>query len=344
MALRTGRRTLAALLSLATVVGSACSGTPTGGSKAEESSQGPTSSPPPSPTASGSAPRALQQHVVAKIEVGAAPETAAIAYGSVWVANHRGDSISRIDPETNEVSTIELPGGPVGNILQFGAGSVWVEQFLESKGRDVIRRVDSRTNEVVDTIPVSPRLVRSVFAEGYLWSYDGSNLIQIDPEVGEVIDRVRISQYGSETYPNYVRGSLWVATAQHGLLRVDPETKEVIATVDVTAYKVVTDGHDIWTVDEGEGTMSMIDPKRNQVVATVEVGPATQGGILARVVDGMIWVRVSHDRLLLVDGEKAEVTRTFDLPPGEGPSYVDAGFGSLWVPLFSANEVWRVEL
>jgi YVTN family beta-propeller protein len=53
------------------------------------------------------------------------PVAIAVGEGAVWVANHDGRSISRIDPKTNRVvATIRL-GNPRSEIAA-GEGSIWV--------------------------------------------------------------------------------------------------------------------------------------------------------------------------------------------------------------------------
>src|SRR5688572_4426548 len=58
---------------------------------------------PATPAPATPVPSVLPAGVVAEIAVGEGPGYADVAGGSVWVGNHRSDSISRIDPATNSV-------------------------------------------------------------------------------------------------------------------------------------------------------------------------------------------------------------------------------------------------
>ena len=75
-----------------------------------------------------------QTPTLTQIPVGDGPVDVAFGEGAVWVANSLGRTVSRIDPETNEV--VETIG--VGNApqrLAAGAGSVWVTvQAPEDEG------------------------------------------------------------------------------------------------------------------------------------------------------------------------------------------------------------------
>jgi len=104
----------------------------------------------------------------------------------------------------------------------------------------------------------------------------------------------------------------------------------------VPAWKVVSDGQDIWTIDEAEGTITRIDAIRNAVGTTVD----TRGGILPRVANGLVWV-VGHERLVIVDSATAQIVGEYALTGEVG--YVEVGFGSVWIPRFDGNEVWRID-
>jgi YVTN family beta-propeller protein len=58
------------------------------------------------------------------MEVGDGPTSVAFGAGAVWVANTRAGTVSRIDPETNEVATIEIGNAPAG--ITVFKGLVWV--------------------------------------------------------------------------------------------------------------------------------------------------------------------------------------------------------------------------
>lgn len=101
-----------------------------------------------------------------------------------------GDRIRKIDPETGEVlATIAAPtAGSSG--LAWAEGSLWVGGYRERK----IHQVDPDTGRVLRTID-SDRFVTGVtWVDGELWhgtwEQDASELRRIDPETGEVRERL----------------------------------------------------------------------------------------------------------------------------------------------------------
>jgi len=214
-----------------------------------------------------------------------------------------------------------------------------VQQWTESGEELVTRRIDVRTNKVVATVRLGGS-GRLAFGGEHLWIFDGSVLFKVDPATNKVVNRLRIGGYSDEAYVTFAHGSVWVAHWEDGVFRVDPDTMQVIERIDLKAWKIVSDGRAMWVLDEGRSTVSEIDPSTNEVVATIDVGPGT--GVLARGVHEELWVRTIPNSLFLIDSRRAEIVRAFRLP--SETEYVDVGFGSLWVPFFDRNEVWRVEL
>jgi glutamine cyclotransferase len=99
--------------------------------------------------------------------------------------------IQKIDPLTGAVlSSIPAPGGGGDSGLTWAEGLLWVGQFRERK----IHQVDPQTGKVLRTIE-SDRFVTGVtWVEGELWhgtwEGDESELRRVDPETGEVRDKM----------------------------------------------------------------------------------------------------------------------------------------------------------
>src|SRR5689334_8008048 len=87
--------------------------------------------------------RLTPDQLVAKIPVGSSPHRLAVGDGMVWVANSGTNTVSRIDPETNEVvDTIVVGQAPVS--ISVGEGAVWVGNNLGSS----VSRIDPKTDQV----------------------------------------------------------------------------------------------------------------------------------------------------------------------------------------------------
>jgi len=100
------------------------------------------------------------------------------------------DRIQKIDPKTGRVlATIPAPGGGSSG-LAWAEGTLWVGQYRDRK----IVQIDPETGAVLRTIE-SKRFVTGVtWLDGELWhgtwEGDESDLRRIDPDTGEVLERV----------------------------------------------------------------------------------------------------------------------------------------------------------
>jgi YVTN family beta-propeller protein len=126
--------------------------------------------------------------VLANITVPSEPHRVAYGEGAVWVANFHVNSVTRIDPQTNEIVGEPIPiGHPAGNMAA-GLGSVWVTSDyrgpMDGAPEDVVLvRIDSKTNQAVETIPLSGHPIDVEIAGGAVWvSIQGPNrVLRINP-------------------------------------------------------------------------------------------------------------------------------------------------------------------
>jgi glutamine cyclotransferase len=101
--------------------------------------------------------------------------------------------IDKIDPATGRVlASIPAPGQGADSGLAWAEGSLWVGQYRERK----IHRIDPATGAILRTIE-SDRFVTGVsWVDGELWhgtwEGDASDIRRIDPDTGEVIDRLEM--------------------------------------------------------------------------------------------------------------------------------------------------------
>ncbi|NKK74647.1 PQQ-binding-like beta-propeller repeat protein [Rhizobium leguminosarum bv. viciae] len=127
---------------------------------------------------------------------------------SIEVASHAGtafdgeflyqiaeDVIHKIDPKSGRIlSTIPAPGNGGDSGLAWAEGSLWVGQH---RGRR-IHQIDPGTGKILRTIE-SNRVVTGVtWVDGQLWhgtwEGDDSDVRRIDPETGEVLERLEMPE------------------------------------------------------------------------------------------------------------------------------------------------------
>jgi streptogramin lyase len=103
------------------------------------------------------------------------------------------DRIQKIDPTTGAVlTTIPAPGGGGDSGLAWAEGTLWVGQH---RGRK-IHQIDPHTGAILRTIE-SNRVVTGVtWTDGELWHAtwegDESDLRRVDPQTGEVLERLEM--------------------------------------------------------------------------------------------------------------------------------------------------------
>jgi glutamine cyclotransferase len=125
---------------------------------------------------------------------------------SIEVASHAGtafdgqhlfqiaeDRIHKIDPKTGRIlATIPAPGGGGDSGMAWAEGSLWVGQHRARK----IHQIDPETGAILRTIE-SNRVVTGVtWVDGELWhgtwEGDESDVRRIDPQTGEVKERLEM--------------------------------------------------------------------------------------------------------------------------------------------------------
>jgi YVTN family beta-propeller protein len=112
-----------------------------------------------------------------------------IGGGSLWMADHEGGTVRRLDPDTGKIiGTVRLSNGP--SAMVFGHGAVWVANDLDG----TVVRIDPRTNSVVRAISVGAAPVGLAVDPDGVWvanSGDGT-VSRIDPKTNTVTDTITV--------------------------------------------------------------------------------------------------------------------------------------------------------
>jgi glutamine cyclotransferase len=104
-----------------------------------------------------------------------------------------GDRIQKIDPATGSVlGTIPAPGGGGDSGLAWAEGTLWVGQH---RGRR-IHQIDPDTGAILRTIESNRFVTGVTWIDGELWhgtwEGDESDLRRLDPQTGEVLEKLEM--------------------------------------------------------------------------------------------------------------------------------------------------------
>jgi YVTN family beta-propeller protein len=198
------------------------------------------------------------------------PSGLAFGQGSVWVTSAGYGTVSRIDPQTDEVvAKIKVGRGDVDIAVDESSGAVWVASAYLPKnygGYDNPKYSEDR------------------------------NLTRVDPETNRVVEEIPIeahSQYGGAGNVAVGEGAVWVLSEDGKLLKVDPATNEIAAMVTVGDWSshLAVYGGGVWAmVQVKQFRLVRVDPRTMHIVASEDIGPIAkigEGGLTAG--GGYVW-------------------------------------------------------
>ena len=283
----------------------------------------------------------------AVVEVGDGPT--ALSVGGlryVWSANSQGDSVSRIDPLTNQ-QILEADVGSRPSDIGIGRGPVWVA--LPEEGEIV--EVDPQDGTIANRVAVADASVDDIdltVGAGALWAVvRGEYVARVDPESLEV---ERFTAAASPTDVG-VRGDVVrILDAAGFIYQLDSVTGEEVAPrIEVDRHEagnLTYAAGSLWFFAEGGDSVTRLDPETGEVLG--EVDP--EGSIVDFVIDpDVAWILTSSEQAgsdearFLLTAVDRETTRAISDPipvEGEPAAMVIAG-KSLWLSLTAEDIVLR---
>lgn len=278
--------------------------------------------------------------IAATIPVGKTADWVAITADRVWVGSSGPNSVNAIDPKTNRVTTIELPGRPCAGIAA-DADYVWVPlcgPVPKLAKVDIRKRVLDR---VFDVGPVRGEQSVAVGA-GSVWLVTDKtgSLARIDPTDGSV----QTIQVPPGSYnPVFSDGFVWVTRVDDAEVTVvDPTTSKVVEHIVVgkSPRFVTTGAGAIWTLNQGEGDVSRIDVAARRPALTLPLHTPGPGGDIAYGA-GRVWTTMMKTPLTAIDAATSTVLCQWT---GEGGDSLSVGHGAVWLTNLHAGTVSRIPL
>jgi len=281
------------------------------------------------------------------------PQRFAIVFDSVWTTNENLDTVTRIDPKTGKVTTIQVTAGVGPQSITAAGDAVW------ASGGGGIVSINPTTNAVTSRSDTSAPSLR--FAFGSVWAGIEGGALRLDPATGETVSEPRTGGEDGCGISD-AAGSVWLGCGKN-LYRIDPTTNDVIATLEQVGPQpqVVTAEGGTWLMtslepfvvssnDLAYSQLDRLDVSTNRVVPGTSirlVHGASAPGILAD--GGNIWFSTSFGdppgagMLYKFDSASGNVTRAWDMSEGKGcgSNAIAFAYGSLWSASGICNAVRR---
>lgn len=283
----------------------------------------------------------------AVVEVGDGP--AALSVGGlryVWSANAAGNSVSRIDPATNQ-EILQADVGSRPSDIGIGKGPVWVA--LPEEGAVV--EVDPESGGIPDRIEVADGAVEDIdlaVGAGALWAVVKDQYVaRVDPDTGAV---ERFTAAPSPTDIAVKGDVVRILDAEGVIYQLDSETgAEVAPQLEVEPHEagdLTFAAGSLWHFAEGGDVVTRLDPDTGEVLGRVD--PA--GTVVDFVIDPEVaWILTASDEpgdaetsflLTAVDRDTTEAVGDAIPVEGEPTAMVIAG-KSLWLSLTAEDIVLR---
>jgi len=279
--------------------------------------------------------------VSAPIPVGGGPLRVAAGEGAVWVTSSRDGTLSRIDPETLEVTGEPLRVGKGISGVATGEGSVWVSNARTGS----VLRVDPTTRRVTARIPVGGRPGAIAVGGGRVWVADdaGSGVTAINAAGARVFKR-DIVPHATPLRLAVGAGGLWVSSASTGAIR-RIDLGSAVAGTPIPAGRgpagVTVGGGIVWVANSRADTVTRLDPSTRALLGDPTPVGRGPGGIDAGT--DAVWVANSRDATVTrIDLSSGEVLGG-PIGVGEGPGAVSIGEDAVWVANNRESTVTRIE-
>jgi streptogramin lyase len=279
--------------------------------------------------------------VAASVSIGKVADWVAVTTEGVWVGSKKPNSIKQIDPSTNQVTSVELPGDPCAG-LAADSQSLWVPLCGRTPK---LAKIDLKTRTLTQTFDVGPAAPEGGIAvgAGSIWLIidKHGSLARIDPTSGSILQTTHVPP-GSYN-PVFSDGRIWVTRAAGSeVTSVDATTGKVLKHFATGRHPrfATTGGGAVWTVGQGDGSLSRIDVAGQQPVLTLQLHTPGVGGDITYA-DGRIWTTLMKTPLTIVDAARSVVLCQWKGPGGDA---IGVGYGTIWLTNYSAGTVSRIAL
>jgi YVTN family beta-propeller protein len=271
-----------------------------------------------------------------KLHVGLSASFALSGGGAVWVTDHTGNQVVRVDPAAGRVvKRIKLGGYPFG--LAYGGGSLWVGQ----RYGDAVTRFDPATGKRQARVAVGSAPYALAYGGGSLWvtNENSGTVSRIGPKRNKVVKTIRVGGGPNGIAVGF--GKVWVADYRRGrLIRINASRNRVEKTIRIpTADWITPAAGSLWVSSE-TGFVYRVDPAAMKVRSKIAVG---QNPLASTVAGNQLWVpNIDSATVSVIDLASGTVSSTEAAGPAPIAAVVSAG--SAWVTSELDGDLWRFPL
>jgi YVTN family beta-propeller protein len=187
-------------------------------------------------------------------------------------------------------------------------------------------KMDSRTGKFLGEVPISNAAALAI-GRDVVWVSGEEGIVAVDPKSVKITKRIPLST-GRISAIAASDDALWVTDDFEGTLtRIDPKTGEVVATIDLgdEPWDVVVDRNGVWVANLATDTVTLVDPATNAIDTVVSDQTLSAADLAAGA--GGVWTEGSADSVCRVrTGEKPSC---ISLPGNAGDVAVFRG--RVWV-------------
>jgi streptogramin lyase len=272
------------------------------------------------------------------IPVGPDPLLLVSAGGSIWTLQFGDGKLARIDPKTNDVTTVDVGEG-------VGLASDGTDVWVAANGNTLVR-LDGSTGGHKRVLKLAKRRLFALRDAGFLTVDSGAIWVTI-PVLGDNLANQTLWRVDRRTGAVTARPPLlanpvslaadggryvWVANVDGGkITRVDVTTnKTKNFEADIGPAGVAVGAGSLW-VSHFVPEVWRVNPQTTQVEAKIHINDVTTRGIA--FADATIWV-TTETSVMAIDPATNSVVRTTHLIEGKretGPTAIAFLDGDLWV-------------
>jgi DNA-binding beta-propeller fold protein YncE len=286
-------------------------------------------------------------HVVRQIPVGREPTLITAGFGSVWVLNKEGGTLTHIDAHNARLVSTLRPDASV-NALTLGAGGVWFAGHDRSSASApleaaLLERINPATGQVDRHFATSTGATvvaaghRSVWSTGYLGGHI-RGAARSDAATGE-LQKLDIEMYGDLVTADD-DGVYYVASIANRIARVSAETGRLIRSLNLISDASLAAGNvpssptgvvlgagSVW-ISKTDGTVVRLPRSLSGITANVK---ACSNALALAYGESAVWVACGDETVVRIDPATDKATEVASV--GRLPRGIAAGEGGVWVTL-----------